>query len=71
MCAVFLLLPLLQMLVEDGLGECCTLPSLQMLLQYAHLEELPQLPQQLLQHTDVEMTDQVGHGSVQQRVVIC
>lgn len=50
---------LLQMLMGEDLWECCTAPSLQLLLQYAHLEDLPELAEQLLQHTDVEMTDAV------------
>lgn len=51
---------LLFMLVEAGTGACSSLPCLQLLLQYAQYEDLPQLAQQVLQQTAVELTQPVS-----------
>lgn len=46
--------------MEENFLEGCTAHSQQLLLQYAHLEDLPELAQQLLHQTDVEMTNAVS-----------
>lgn len=51
---------LLTMLVDAGIGECCTQPCLQLLLQYAQLEGLPQMAHVVVQRTNVEVTFQVN-----------
>lgn len=55
---------LLFMLVEAGIGTCSSLPCLQLLLQYAQYEDLPQLAQQVLQQTAVEVTQPVGVSTI-------
>lgn len=47
------------MLMDEGFGDCCTVPSLQLLLQYACDEQLPHLARQALERDDVEVTQQV------------
>lgn len=50
---------LLFMLVDGGIGVSCSQPSLQLLLQYAQYEDLPQLALAALQQSEAEMTQAV------------
>lgn len=56
---------LLFMLVDGGVGACCCQPTLQLLLQYARYEDLPQLAVATLQHSAVELTKPVRSKAFQ------